>query len=318
MASVGELLKKARERQGLSIGQIADQTRIKAQYLQALEEDDFESLPGKFFARSFTAQYAGFLNCNTPELQAVLQNQLTPVDALSSWTQHGETTQLRADKRLSIDPLPEGTASAMNAGKMTASLIMLVAVIIACGTVFWLWQRNQVTTIAAGKEPTPKPAESKPIAGTVAPPVAQPTMTHVKPPEQPQSSAPITTPVQANSNPAPTPAPPPENYTAGRINLTVIGKEDTWIRITTDGKIAVQRVLGRGESSIAFAQDNAKVLLGNAGGVEIRFNGNDIGSVGPRGMVRTVEFTRDRFTFVEQPNKRTDAQPALLPVAESH
>ncbi len=82
--------------------------------------------------------------------------------------------------------------------------------------------------------------------------------------------------------------------------------------------MVVRRVRGRCESSVAFAKDNAKVLLGNAGGVEIRFNGNDIGSVGPRGMVRTVEFTRDRFTFVEQPNKKQDAQPALVPVAESH
>jgi hypothetical protein len=130
----------------------------------------------------------------------------------------------------------------------------------------------------------------------------------------------------ANLNPVPTPTPAPvapiDDYSQnGKIKLQVTAKEDTWLRITVDGKVTVERVLARGESSLAAANGSAKILLGNAGGVDIRFNGADIGMVGPRGQVRTVDFTPDKHTVIEPPKKpapASDAQTAPQPVAESN
>ncbi|MBL8235633.1 MAG: DUF4115 domain-containing protein, partial [Bryobacterales bacterium] len=88
----------------------------------------------------------------------------------------------------------------------------------------------------------------------------------------------------------------PAQQVPGKLNVSIASKEDTWVRITTDGKVILARVISPGEPLVtAVANENAKVLIGNAGGVSIRFNGNDIGVVGPRGQVRTVEFTPAGF-----------------------
>ncbi|HUQ95337.1 MAG TPA: RodZ domain-containing protein [Bryobacteraceae bacterium] len=295
MASVGEILRRERDRQGLDLGMIAEQTRIKIRYLEALERDDFESLPGRFFARSFTAQYANRLGVNTAELQAALQSQIVPVEVFGALSDHSSlplSGSSWTNRQFTVEPLPHGTASAVTARKLTSSAVMFLAVTVACGTVFWLWQRTQVssTSVSAAQNE----AGSQSIKNEPDPPPAA------------QSTAQPPPPVPAAVEPA-------ESATAGKINLAVIAKEDTWVRITVDGKVILERVLARGDSSVAAANVNAKVLLGNAGGVDIHFNGAGIGPIGPRGQVRVVDFTRGKFQVVEPPKKPV-AQSSLQPV----
>ena len=45
--------------------------------------------------------------------------------------------------------------------------------------------------------------------------------------------------------------------------------------------------------------NSARIRTGNAGGVNVLFNGKTIGSLGPRGQVRTVVFTKDNYEIVE-------------------
>lgn len=297
MATVGEILRRERERQGLSLALIANETRIRLQYLEFLEKDSFQDLPGKFFARSFTNQYADRLGINNPELQAALQRQVEPPDlnlTLGQPTQPAAKLVAWSDDKFSVEPLPEGTASALSARKLTASLVGLFAVMIACGSVFWLWQRSQLSTTSA-QSAAPPPV---PVASPVVQPSQQPAPSLT--PAGGTGQSPDNTQV-ASTGPAAT-AP-----ITGKINLEVVAKETVWVRITVDGQVKVQRALQPGESSVAFADANARILLGNAGGAEIRFNGRSIGQVGPRGQVRTVDFTPANFTVVEpQPAKKPD------------
>jgi len=59
--AIGAGLREARERQGLSLEQAAEATRIAARHLRALEEERFERLPEPVYARGFLREYAGFL-----------------------------------------------------------------------------------------------------------------------------------------------------------------------------------------------------------------------------------------------------------------
>ncbi|MFN7932175.1 MAG: DUF4115 domain-containing protein [Bryobacteraceae bacterium] len=310
MASVGEILKKERQRQGLDLAMIAERTRIKLQYLQALEQNDFDSLPGRFFARSFATQYATYLGVNNEQLQAELQKEITPPEVFSSAGTGQEPVQIGRD--FYVDPLPEGSASAVSARKLTASVVMLAAVIVACGTIFWLWQRSQISsTLAESATPSaPVSAKQSPAAlpETVSPPAAQPVIPQTAPPSAPMST-------EQAAVPAPTPVMNDASL-SGRIKLAVVAKENTWLRITVDGKVKVEKVLTAGESSITAGNETARILLGNAGGVEVQFNGSSIGAVGPRGQVRTVEFTPEKFTIVEPVKKAPVEGTASTPVAE--
>jgi cytoskeletal protein RodZ len=61
MGSFGEKLKRERELRGVSLREIADGTKISVRFLQALEEDRIDALPGGLFPRAFAKQYALFL-----------------------------------------------------------------------------------------------------------------------------------------------------------------------------------------------------------------------------------------------------------------
>ena len=61
MKPVGDILRSEREKQGRTIAGIAEELCIMQGYVRALENGDLEALPGLFFYKSFTRQYAAIL-----------------------------------------------------------------------------------------------------------------------------------------------------------------------------------------------------------------------------------------------------------------
>jgi cytoskeletal protein RodZ len=58
---IGHSLREARERQGLGYPEIELATKIRAKYIRALEEEDFDAIPGDAYTRGFLRTYAEFL-----------------------------------------------------------------------------------------------------------------------------------------------------------------------------------------------------------------------------------------------------------------
>lgn len=65
----GEKLKQIRESLGISLEEIAQKTRIRMNYLEAIEVDDDESLPSRVHKRGFLRLYAAELGINLEDLQ---------------------------------------------------------------------------------------------------------------------------------------------------------------------------------------------------------------------------------------------------------
>jgi cytoskeleton protein RodZ len=61
MFELGSSLREARVRRGIALAQVAAETRIRTRYLQALEEERFERLPGSAYAKGFLRVYADYL-----------------------------------------------------------------------------------------------------------------------------------------------------------------------------------------------------------------------------------------------------------------
>jgi cytoskeleton protein RodZ len=61
MFEIGSSLREARIRQGLEIVEIEQATKIRAKHLQALEEEEFELLPGQTYVKGFLRTYAEYL-----------------------------------------------------------------------------------------------------------------------------------------------------------------------------------------------------------------------------------------------------------------
>lgn len=68
VSDIGNTLREARVRKGLTIRDVEDATKIRAKYLEALEEDDFEVMPGSTYVKAFLRTYAGYLKLDADSM----------------------------------------------------------------------------------------------------------------------------------------------------------------------------------------------------------------------------------------------------------
>ena len=65
---IGAILKEERTRQGLEIGAVEERTKIRTKYLRALENEDWDVLPGPAYARGYLRTYASMLGLDAEAL----------------------------------------------------------------------------------------------------------------------------------------------------------------------------------------------------------------------------------------------------------
>lgn len=83
-SGVGPLLRRAREAQGLSLGELATRTRIPMRQLEVIEAGAFSSLPSRTYAIGFARSYARALDLNEGEITAAVRAELGDVSEARS------------------------------------------------------------------------------------------------------------------------------------------------------------------------------------------------------------------------------------------
>src|SRR6266487_7106000 len=96
MPSIGETLREARMRQRLDIADVEARTKIRAKYLRALENEEFQLLPGSTFVRSFLRTYAEYLGLDPHVLVEEYRMQYEPREEIVQDVQRIGGTQPRA------------------------------------------------------------------------------------------------------------------------------------------------------------------------------------------------------------------------------
>jgi cytoskeleton protein RodZ len=280
MTSVGTILRSARESQGRSLAEIAEELCITQRYLRALESDDLKSLPGTFFYKSFVKQYAAIVNL--PE--ALLQ---PGVDALTAPREEpllpGQAAPREIEPRPSagavrdLDPLVKASNRYYFADpRIGLSLAALVAVLLACSGVYAWWSKPPKLSTSASQPAAPAKA-----------PASTPSRS---------SAAPIVEVTTADDDPS-------------HVILNLSATEKTWISITSEGKQIFAGMLMPSQTKTLTGRDAAKMIVGNAGGIEVRLNGKAIGPLGGRGEVRTILFTPENFQILDPTQPRPEESP---------
>ncbi|MDQ0350687.1 cytoskeletal protein RodZ [Alkalibacillus filiformis] len=77
---LGQRLKEAREEKGLTIEQLAESTKIQKRYLTAIEDHQWDTIPGNFYVRAFVREYADAVGLNGDELINEYANELPSGD----------------------------------------------------------------------------------------------------------------------------------------------------------------------------------------------------------------------------------------------
>ena len=69
-------LSKVRERRGISLKQISEATKISVRFLQAIEAEEFDQLPGGIFSTSYIRQYAQHVGMEESRVLAVYKDRM--------------------------------------------------------------------------------------------------------------------------------------------------------------------------------------------------------------------------------------------------
>ena len=97
MASVGEQLKSAREKQGLSIPQIAERTKLRSDHVRALEAGNYDVFAAPVYVRGFIRSYAKLVKINPDGLLTDLEAELGQSQRLQDSTQLMKPTPTALD-----------------------------------------------------------------------------------------------------------------------------------------------------------------------------------------------------------------------------
>ena len=100
----------------------------------------------------------------------------------------------------------------------------------------------------------------------------------------------------------------------GNVRVDLVAQEVTWIEAVSGGKPAFVGLLEPGQEKTLESFENIRIVIGNAGGVQIKLDGKRVGPLGARGQVRILEFTPEGFHIV--PRRSPQGHSAFLPLPE--
>jgi cytoskeleton protein RodZ len=291
MGAFGDRLRREREMRGITLDEITESTKISRRHLEALEREHFDQLPGGVFNKGFVRAYARFLGLD--EDQAVAD-----YSAASN-----EQPEPENKFPLEVHEQPDRD---LNPRRSSLPLVFAIAALIGVlvGYGFWIKSKpHNSEAIENTRQSAPASAVNAPQANVPAPSAITPSSSEpIKASAQPAHSTPVTKPappeaaaVPRSTEPRPAAAPgesadPPPSVKEKAFFVQVKAKEDSWVSIVADGKSVMQRVLPADKQKKIKAGKTLVLRTGNAGGIEVSFNGHPLGALGNENEPRTLTF----------------------------
>ena len=281
MTSVGSILCKERESQGRTIAEIAAQLCITQRYLRAIEEDNTAGVPGLFFYKNFARQYAAILGLDQGLIRPALDAIQAPEDGPPTPAICVPNRLVQATNRRHVPDISMGW-----------SVAGLVVVLLGCSGIYAWWKRVPQARAAAVVVEQAAPVA---IVRESPPSLAQP---EVQPVAQPETQGAVqTTAVQTTAV---------QTGEASGVILKLSATERTWLSISSDGKEIFAGILQPSESKTLTGLDRATMKVGNAGGIDVLWNGKSISPLGTRGQVLTIKITPQDFEIVPPPQPKQE------------
>jgi cytoskeleton protein RodZ len=302
-AGIGDLFRNQREKMGLSHTRISETTRIRPYILEALENENWEVLPSSVFVMVFIRSYARTLGLEQEKIVALYQKYV-PSEA------------------------PPARPLVKPASYRKAPFVILVFILLIMASAYYFWKeypahkkiqavpetiRAEVGKVTNLKDTLDAPQEIGPALSSK----------QKKPIAGPVTSSPGSSPERLNSILEPGPKPsdmePPEDLSVGiespsqssieqmpsreTVPLPVAGsdllilkaivRERTYVRMVVDSREPKEYVFRTGSNPQWEARKGFDVLIGNAGGVYLEFNGKKIKDLGRPGQVVRLRLPRD-------------------------
>lgn len=250
LGGIGEELRKARERMKVSLQKVEEETNMRWRYLEALENEEWDKIPGEAYVKGFLRNYATYLG-------------LDPEEMLLRY----KTIRFQNIK-IGENEIKKSSAEVSEKGKigfkkMLSGIIGLMILVFG----IYLFLSPDTETVKENKakqviEKKPEPIPQNPIQSN------------------PQESVDKTE----------TPLPPVNIEVKKVLVELVIVKDTSWLQIESEKGVLWQGTAKQGQKFTFESKNFIKLWVGNAAAVYLKVNGNELGIMGKTGQVVKTTF----------------------------
>lgn len=266
--TIGKKLEKARKEKGLTIKEVQKEIKIRSRYLEALENDKYDTIPGEAYIRAFIKTYANFLDLDYQVL--IKQYREYIVNKQKKEKEEYEKEQMQKKQSLLHN-------------KIVISSIIIGVILIVIGfiiyNVFLLNDaQNGLDTVAktdylVTEEKNDQDNNYKKIIKeTDEDKIVQNEIDENKE-------------VNNNINSVP-------NIEKKLKSIELIVTEKSWLQINVDGEIIFEDIVVKGEIKEIKGYNTLSLKIGNAAGVKVRKGNRIMGPWGKKGEVikKVIDF----------------------------
>ncbi len=276
--SIGSELKKARESKKITLDAVSKRTKIPSKYLEAIEEGHFELFPSHTYAKGFIRAYAKVVGLDPTVLTRQFNAEVQPVEMRLE----PKNAEAELEKNLGWRPTldrppvfkkmeeepPLDLEMVQESTRHDSSVMRQRSFALRRGKWAEWAAKAGISFLALALVGT---AAYYGIRGLSRIKWSEP-----KPQAQPEV--------------AEAPAYQPVSVADKYQHLILKGLDKSWVQVTMDNAQSTSEVdLDQGETKTYKALKSFKVKVGNAGGVQIQFNGQALGILGATGQVVEIE-----------------------------
>lgn len=255
----GDQLKREREMRGVSLDEISAATRISTRFLSALENEQWDQLPGGVFNRGFVRAVARYLGLDEEAIVA-------------------EYTLVTGD-RPSV-PVWSGSPPAVEPQQPWLAWAVIGAIVIALAAGAWFgWRRFSAwraarrtahsTALASSHSAVPENSALAPVTEKTA-----------VPPSDLAAKSARDAAIQGAQDSAP-------------MTLKIEAGKATRVTVESDGKSVFDDVMSAGENQTFHAKQKFHVEALDSGALLLELNGETLAPLGPPGQAGEITLTRD-------------------------
>lgn len=261
------MLRTARERQGLTIKQLAEATKISQSVLTALETNEIDQVPGGLFVRAFVRSYAVEVGLDPEHTVGVLL-EAYPDQGCDAFVGRREESvgAFRGLKELS----PAG-----------AAIGLLIISVIVVGLLLFLGLKGSTDAVPDDDAV----AVDDVVTEAMSPPVGIGTS------RRPLDGELVTA----------TPSPVRDMEAEESLKVDLYPTAPCWVLLTIDGKRVFAGVMGAGERQVYEADSQITLNVGDAGVFRFSINEQPGRILGEAGQVVTVEIDRNNYRNFVRP-----------------
>lgn len=254
---IGRELFEIRVKKGLSIEDVAEQTKIRQQIIKAIEMEDYEEIPHDVGGIGLIATYARFLNMDVEHYLVQLEELWELQDSPRVVPEVGRRTK-------------RGRWISVASGAFGIALILSVLGYVLSGQYNEFLSQVELEQVSTRIAPAEAGRPRLPTPAITRLPGMLPTMAVEEEPTQP-------------------PATPTQIPSEVSIELRASGR--AWVQVMVDGNVSFSGIMDNGDSRAWVGRESIHVWAGNSGDLTVIYNGRNIGSLGQPGEVVRTEWS---------------------------